>query len=126
MIKLQRFFLAWRSFFFPAKGWKEMYLAFKRGHMMWEIPGKPPVCPFPLEWLPVRLALTEGDSEEAHQRGFAFDSAVCTDTGVECLPGVGVRCLRCRVPLSPEAADAVGPIDPPTCARCRPVVRLLT
>ena len=122
MSRLRRFFFAWKAFFFPVKGWKAMYLAFRRGQKMWEIPGKPPVCPYPLEWLPVRTSLTEEDDTASHNRGFAFTRAVCTDTGVECLPGVGVRCLRCGVPLSPEAADAVGPIDPPSCCRCRPVI----
>jgi hypothetical protein len=119
----------WLAFFRPVRGWWERYTAFRRGATVWEIPGKPDkpkAVPFPLEWLPHRLALTAEDSEAAHLRGFAFEEVTCVDSGQKCGGGVAVSCLRCSVPLHPDAAHMFGGFDPPYCKRCKWVIKLKT
>ncbi len=52
-------------------------------------------------------------------RGFEFLPCVCIDSGKEAPVGVGVLCVRCGVPLHPEAANMISGFDPPYCSRCR-------
>lgn len=52
-------------------------------------------------------------------RGFEFLPCTCVDTGKEAPVGVGVLCVRCGIPLHPEAAAMVSGFDPPYCSRCR-------
>ena len=124
---LKNLFLKWRAFFSPVPDWWERYRAFRSGTNQWEVPGKPDrpkVVPFPVQWIPHRLVLSEADSEAAWARGFEFEEAICADTGKPCGVGLVVACLRCGVPLHPEAAHMFGGFDPPYCKRCKWVIRL--
>jgi len=51
-------------------------------------------------------------------RGFEFLASTCVDSGKDAPVGVGVLCLRCGLPLHPEAANMMGGFDPPFCKRC--------
>jgi hypothetical protein len=118
----------WFAFFRPVSGWKERLINFKSGQTTWEIAGNPELpklIPFPLEWVPHRLELTDEDDEAAHARGFVFLPGTCVDSGKECEPGVVVSCLRCSVPLHPTAANMFGGFDPPYCHRCKWVLKLV-
>ena len=128
MSSLKSWWLKWFAFFSPVAGWEDRFRRYKSGQHVWGIPGKPDkpkAIPFPLEWIPHRLELTSEDDEAAHARGFAFESVTCVDTGQEAGIGVALSCLRCGVPLHPEAAHMFGGFDPPCCNRCRLVVKLL-
>lgn len=124
--KARNFFRKWYAFFRPVDGWKERYRAYRAGVNTWPVPGKldkPYVVPFPVEWIPARLELTEQDGPEAHARGFVLLDTTCVDTGNEAPAGVGVCCLRCGVHLHPIAANMYSTFDPPYCRRCKKKVR---
>ena len=126
--KLKVFVVKWIAFLRPLPGWKKRILEFRAKKNVWDVPGKPDkpkLVPFPLEWLPHRLELTDEDDEASHARGFVMLSGTCVDTGQECEPGVVVSCLRCGVPLHPTAANMVGGFDPPYCRRCEWPIKLL-
>ena len=125
---MMTFWLKWVAFFRPLGGWKTRYRQAKMGRNTWEVPGKPfspKVIPFPVEWLPHRLDLVDGDNSSAHSRGFVFLPGVCVDTGKEVEVGTAVSCCRCGVTLSPEAAHMFSGFDPPYCKRCKWVIKLL-
>ena len=125
--KLKMFVTRWIAFFRPIPGWKKRILEFKAGRTVWEVPNRPDVpklVPFPLEWVPHRLELTDDDDEGSHARGWVMLSVTCIDSGEEAGPGVAVSCLRCGVPLHPRQANMIGGFDPPYCARCKWPIKL--
>lgn len=118
---MKRLFRKIGSFFNPVPGWKIRFREFQAGRRVWDVPGRPQcpkVIPFPIEWFPHRLSQDE-DTEEEKARGFVFLDSLCIDTGKEIKPGVATLCLRCGVPLHPDAAHMMGGFDPPYCRRCR-------
>lgn len=122
------FWMKWIAFFWPVPGWKRRLQEAKAGRNVWDVPGKPEkskVVPWPVEWMPHRLELTEEDDETAHTRGFVFLPGVCVDTGLEAKVGEVVSCCRCRVALHPRAAHMIAGFDPPHCKRCRWVIKLV-
>ena len=122
------FLSKWIAFFRPIPGWAQRLRLHKAGQTAWDIPGKPDkpkVVPFPVEWIPHRLELTEEDDASTQARGFAFLPAVCVDSGKEAEIGVGVLCCRCGVELHPAAANMIGGFDPPYCRRCKWVIKLV-
>ena len=83
---------------------------------------KPKAMPFPLQWIP--HTQDESQFEAADEaRGFRFLDVVCCETGKDAPIGTGVLCLRCAVPLHPEAANMFGGFDPHYCNRCSSVIR---
>jgi hypothetical protein len=122
------FWSKWLAFFRPVAGWAQRLREAKAGRNVWEVPGKPEkskLVPFPIEWMPHRLELTEEDDEAAHIRGFVFLPGTCVDTGKEAAVGDVVSCCRCGVPLHPLASHMIGGMDPPYCRRCRWVIKLV-
>lgn len=108
-----------RAFFSPVEGWKARLVQYKRGQTAWEVPGSPGkvAVPFPVQWIP--HSIDEADFDEAaHVAGFKLLSVTCCDSGKDAPLGVGVLCLRCGVPLHPEAAGMFTDMDPPVCRRC--------
>lgn len=125
--KLILFWQKWLAFFRPVPGWRDRLRKFKGGQTVWDVPGKPgksKVVPFPLEWIPHRLEVTEEDDEATKERGFAMIPVTCIEGGEEAAVGVGVLCLRCGVPLHPRHANMVGGFDPPYCKRCKWPIKL--
>lgn len=115
----------WLAFFRPVPDWRKRYRQFLSGQRTWEIPGKPEkskCVPYPLQWIPHTFDESQFDEADA-ERGFKFLDAVCCDTGRASPIGVGVLCLRCGVPLHPEAANMYAGFDPPYCKRCHFVIR---
>lgn len=127
-MQLSPFISKWIAFFRPRLGWAEMLREFKAGKNVWNIPGKPDkpqVVPFPIEWMPHRLELTEADDAAAQTRGFVFLPGVCVDSGKEVEIGVAVSCCRCAVTLHPGMAGMIAGFDPPYCSRCKWVIKLV-
>lgn len=118
------FWRKWWAWLFPQPEWKKRYRRFKSGCTIWEIPGQPGkrALLFPVEWVPHRLTDLSAREEEA---GFAIEDVICCDSGKSAPRGVGVLCLRCGVPLHPDAAGMVAPLDPPRCKRCAPLLLLV-
>lgn len=122
MSMIRRFFRKWAAFFRPVEGWKKRFLLFRGGVHTWEVPGLPEkskVVPFPVQWIPHRMELTDEDDEASHTRGFVFLDVTCSDSGKDAPAGVGVLCLRCGLPLHPTAAHMVSDFNPPYCRRCK-------
>lgn len=110
----------WRRFFHPIPGWKLRYRQYKAGQTVWAVPGKEdadPVCPWPVQWIPVRL-------DPSLERGFEFLESECSESYRPLPIGVGVCCVRCGIHLHPDRANVVGHFDPPRCSRCAPLVAL--
>lgn len=122
------FFSRWWAFFRPLRHWKERYQLYLGGQKVWMVPGKPEspsLVPWPLEWIPARLEVTEADSETAQTLGFVLQGAICTDSGKSAQIGQAVRCCRCGVPLHQSHAHMLTSISPPSCSRCTSLVKLL-
>ena len=120
--------LKWSAFFRPVGGWKVRLLEARAGRNTWEVPGKPhcsKVVPFPVQWLPHRLALTDEDTEADHTRGFVFLAGTCVDSGKYAKIGEAVNCCRCGVLLHPTSAHMFAGFDPPYCSRCKWPIKLL-
>lgn len=122
---MRSFINRWWSFLFPVTGWKERYRAYKHGQLTWEVPGRPDVnkvTPWPVEWLPHRLDNLE---DKWQKLGFQPIESTCVETGAKLAPGIGVRCVRCGVSLSPKAAHMRTLHDPPHCRRCSFIIALV-
>jgi DNA-directed RNA polymerase subunit RPC12/RpoP len=116
---MRLFFWKWWKFLRPVPGWKDRLRAYRSGQNAWPIPGLPdaPLAfPWPIEWMPHRQHHL--DDEKSKDRGFDFDGATCTDSGLMFGPGIGYCCARCGVPLHPAAAGMFMELDPPRCRRC--------
>jgi hypothetical protein len=113
----------WGAFFRPVPGWKKRYREASGGRQVWSVPGRDDVnkmIPWPLEWIPHRLA--EDEEDAAWEKGFEFLEATCIETGENLPIGVGVCCLRCGVPLHPLQARMTSGFSPPRCSRCHILV----
>tara|TARA_Y100000034_G_scaffold20681_1_gene23672 strand:- start:105 stop:518 length:414 start_codon:yes stop_codon:yes gene_type:complete len=121
------FFAKWWAFFRPVEGWEGRYRSYRGGRNVWEVPGKencPKLTPFPLQWVPHRLELTDDDTPQAHHRGFELTVITCTDSGRVESGTLATLCCRCGVPLHSSRGHQNSPFDAPSCKRCRWIVRL--
>lgn len=106
------------SLLFPRRGWRALVLDYRRGRIVWPVPGRPDaphVLPFPIQWTASRvLALGEGP-----RRGWepVVDApcAACQRP----LGQNGVRCVRCAVLLHESCAGMETTTAIPSCSVCR-------
>ena len=120
MNQLSFYLLRWKAFLFPVAGWKQRLREYKAGKTVWEVPGRPTapkLVPWPIQWIPHRLA-ESSDLELDQARGFIFLPSVCWESRKATVVGEGVLCCRCGIPLHPDYAHMLTGFDPPYCKRC--------
>ncbi len=129
MMVLFRTYTLWFFWLVPKSGWKDRYKKYKAGQTSWPMPNRPdgtprnPILPWPVEWLVAETHPAQLNSEKGLKYGLEFVATRCAESGEHLPPGVGVRCLRCGVPLHPSRAGMVAATDPPGCRRCRVLIR---
>lgn len=119
------FFTNWFCWFRPIEGWLPRLKEFNAGRTVWPHPvtGEPKIVPWPKEWLVISTSADDLKTENGKKNGFEFMSCFCSESMKSVPAGAGVRCVRCGVPLHPNHASMLTDASPPSCSRCRPLIR---
>lgn len=118
-------FSNWFCWFRPIPGWLPRLKEFNAGRTLWPHPvtGELKIVPWPKEWLVISTKQEDIKTENGKKNGFEFMSSVCSESLKLVPPGMGVRCVRCGVHLHPDHAAMLHDASPPSCSRCRPLIR---